>query len=66
MTSLIRFTDASEQANTSGYPDYNEAIEVIRARLTRNWESDSMEARLALLANLVYLTHQQAMSLRRN
>lgn len=65
MTSLIRFADASEQANTSGYPDHTETIEALRARLTRNWESDSIEARLALLANLVYLTYQQAMSLRR-
>ncbi|MFD0740096.1 hypothetical protein ACFQZQ_12500 [Lysobacter koreensis] len=65
MTSLIRFADASECANTTGYPDHGEAIESIRARLVRNWESDSVEARLALLANLIYLTHQQAMSLHR-
>jgi hypothetical protein len=66
MTSLIRFADASEQANTTGEPDYTEAIETTRARLTRNWESDSLEARLALLANLVYFTHQQAMRLHRH
>lgn len=66
MTSLIRFADASECANNMGYPDYTSAIETIRARLVRNWESDSVEARLALLANLVYLAHQQTMSLHRH
>lgn len=65
MTSLIRFADAGESANNPGYPDYTSAIDAIRARLVRNWESDSVEARLALLANMIYLTHRQAMSLHR-
>jgi hypothetical protein len=66
MTSLIRFADASELANNCGFTDHTSAIEVIRTRLVRNWESDSVESRLALLANLIYLTHQQAMNFRRN
>jgi len=66
MTSLIRFVDASEGASNTGCPDYTHAIEQTRARLIRNWESDSVEARLALLANLIYLTHQQTMHLHRN
>lgn len=65
MTSLIRFSDASDCTNNSGFSDYTEAIEITRARLVRNWESDSVEARLALLANLIYLTHQQTMHLYR-
>lgn len=66
MTSLIRFADASEHTSNTGYPSYSEAIESVRARLVRNWEADSIETRLALLANLVYLTHQHAMSQQRS
>lgn len=59
MTSLIRFSDITEQIDNT----HIEAIEVIRARLIRNWESDSIEVRLALLADLVYQTHLQIINL---
>ena len=64
MTSLIRFAELSQSASIN-VNHHTEAIEVIRARLVRNWESDSVEARLALLADLIYQTHQQNMSMHR-
>jgi hypothetical protein len=62
MTSLIRFADADENPCNADVPDHTDSIESIRIRLTRNWQADSVETRLALLATLVYLTHQQSMN----